>query len=69
MEESGVKVDHSTLNRWIINYLSCLSFAAKKIKRAVDKFGDIIDFMLSKYRDKAVVSIFFKQAIDTNGIS
>ena len=35
IEERGVKVDHSTLNRWVINYSSSLALAAKKIKRAV----------------------------------
>jgi len=35
MEERGVKVDHSTLNRWVINYSSSLALAAKKNKRAV----------------------------------
>jgi putative transposase len=29
MEERGVKVDHSTLNRWVINY-SSLALTAKK---------------------------------------
>src|SRR5664279_3241657 len=76
MEERGVKVDHPTLNRWVINYSSSLTLAAKKIKRAVatswrmdesyikvkgqwvylyravDKFGDTIDFMLSEHRDE-----------------
>ena len=31
MEERGVKVDHSTLNRWVINYSSSLALAAKKL--------------------------------------
>jgi len=35
MEERGVKVDHFTLNRWVINYSSSLALAANKIKRAV----------------------------------
>jgi putative transposase len=35
MEEKGVKVDHSTLNHWVINYSSSLALEAKKIKRAV----------------------------------
>ncbi len=91
MEERGVKVDHSTLNRWVINYSSSLALAAKKIKRAVatswrmdetyikvkgqwvylyravDKFGDTVDFILSERRDEAAATAFFKQAIDTNG--
>jgi len=84
-------VDHSTLNRWVIQYSSSLALAAKKLKRAVatswrmdetyikvkgkwvywyravDKFGDSIDFMLSEHRDEAAATAFFKQAIDANG--
>jgi putative transposase len=33
--ERNVKVDHSTLNRWVIKYSSSLALAAKKCKRAV----------------------------------
>jgi putative transposase len=91
MEERGVKVDHSTLNRWVIQYLSSLALAAIKRKRAVatswrmdettikikgkwvywyravDKFGDTIDFMLSEHRDEEAATAFFKQAINANG--
>jgi putative transposase len=35
--------------------------------RAVDKFGDTIDFMLSKNRDEKAATDFFKQAINSNG--
>lgn len=81
MEERGVKVDHATLNHWVINYSSSLPLAAKKIKRAVAnswrmdetyiKWGDLyraVDFILSKHRDVAAASAFFKQAIDANGL-
>jgi putative transposase len=34
--------------------------------RAVDKFGDTIDFMLSEHRDEAAATVFFKQAIGAN---
>jgi transposase-like protein len=30
-EERSAKADHSTLNRWVINYLSYLALAAKKV--------------------------------------
>jgi putative transposase len=33
--ERNVKVDHSTLNRWVIKYSSSLALAAKKNKRVV----------------------------------
>jgi putative transposase len=58
MEERGVKVDHSSLNRWVIEYSSSLALPAKKLKRAVDKFSDIIDFMLSEHRDEAAARLF-----------
>ena len=35
--------------------------------RAVDKYGDTVDFMLSEHRDEAAATTFFKQAIDANG--
>jgi putative transposase len=35
--------------------------------RAVDKFGDTFDFMLSERRDEVAATAFFKQAIDANG--
>ena len=33
--ERNVKVDHSTLNRWVIKYSSSLALTAKKSKRTV----------------------------------
>ena len=36
--------------------------------RAVDKFGDTIDFMLSEHRDEEAATAFFKQAINANGV-
>ncbi|WP_027159813.1 IS6 family transposase [Methylobacter luteus] len=92
LAERGVKVDHATLNRWVVNYSPALALKAKNRKRAiatswrmdesyikvkgqwvylyraVDKFGDTIDFMLSERRDEAAATKFFKQAIDANGL-
>ena len=34
-KRGGVKVDHSTLNLWVIQYSFTLALAAKKLKRAV----------------------------------
>ncbi|POZ49701.1 IS6 family transposase [Methylovulum psychrotolerans] len=36
--------------------------------RAVDKFGDTVDFMLSERRDEVAATAFFRQAIDGNGL-
>ena len=35
MEEHGVKVDHATLNRWVIDYSPLIAAEAKKRKRSV----------------------------------
>ena len=35
--------------------------------RAVDKFGDTVDFMPSEHRDEVAAASFFKQTIDANG--
>ena len=91
MAERGVKVDHATLNRWVIDYSPLIAAEAKKRKctvatswrmdetyvkvkgqwvylyRAVDKFGDTVDFMLSEQRDEVDATTFFKQAINNNG--
>ena len=36
--------------------------------RAIDKYGNTVNFMLSKQRDKASATTFFKQAIGNNGL-
>jgi putative transposase len=36
--------------------------------RAIDKFGNTIDFMLSRKRDKSAATRFFAQAIGHTGI-
>jgi len=51
MDESYVKIK----GKWVYWY------------RAVDKFGDTIDFMLSEQRDETAATALFKQAINNNG--
>jgi putative transposase len=53
MDESYIKVK----GEWVYLY------------RAVDKFGDTIDFMLSEHRDEAAATAFFKKAINANRVS
>jgi len=51
MDETYIKVK----GQWVYLY------------RAIDKFGDTVDFMLSEKRDEAAATAFFRQAIDENG--
>ena len=51
MDETYIKVK----GEWVYLY------------RAVDKFGDTIDFMLSEQLDEAAATAFFKQSINANG--
>jgi len=92
LEERGVKVDHATLNRWVVRHSSSLVIATKNRKRtvatswrmdetyikirgewvyldrAVDKFGETIDFMPSERHDEEAATVFFNQAINSNGL-
>src|SRR6516162_2481266 len=92
MEERGVEVDHSTINRWVIKYSPQLEEAFHrrtrpvwvswrmdetyiKVKgqwrylyRAVDKYGETIDFLLTEHRDKDAALRFLKKAIRRNGV-
>jgi putative transposase len=36
--------------------------------RAIDKYINTVDFMLSEHRDEVAATAFFKQAIDHNGL-
>ena len=91
LEERGILVDHSTLNRWVLHFAPKLDaeFHQRKRKpggrirmdetyllvkgqwmylyRAVDKVGETVDFMLTKYRDKKAVTRFLKKMIKRNG--
>jgi len=91
MDERGICIDHSTVNRWVIKYSPALEAKFTnhykrrvsnswrmdetyiKVKgqwcylyRAVDKFGDTIDFMLSEKRDELAAKRFFNKAISYN---
>jgi putative transposase len=92
MEERGVEVDHSTINRWVITYSPQLEEAFHRRKRAVwvsrrmdetyikvqgqwrylyravDKYGQLMDFLLTEHRDKAAALRFLKKAIRRNGV-
>ena len=52
MDETYIKVK----GKWMYLY------------RAIDKYGKTLDFMLSRRRDKAAARLFFRRAINTNGL-
>ena len=90
--ERGSAIDHSIINRWVINFAPKLEQNARQLKRkvspswrmdetyikikgewwyyyrAVDKYGDIVDFYLSKERDEKAAQAFLRKAINTNGL-
>jgi putative transposase len=92
MEERGVHVDHSTINRWVIKYSPQLEEAFhrrrrpvwvswrmdetyirvkgewRSLYRAVDKYGETVDFLLTEHRDKEAALRFLKKAIRRNGV-
>src|SRR5215510_1919216 len=92
MEERGVHVDHSTINRWVVKYSPRLEEAFHRRKRpvwiswrmdetyikvkgewkylyrAVDKYGETIDFLLTEHRDKEAALQFLKKAIRRHGL-
>ena len=91
LAERHIQVDHSTLNRWVIQYAPLLEQRARQMKkpvmrswrmdetyikvkgqwkyyyRAVDKQGNVVDFLLCDKRDEAAARAFFDKAIKHNG--
>ena len=87
MQERGVSVDHTTVNRWVVKYSPPLSAAFHRHKRpvwlswrldetyirikgkwkylyrAVDKYGQTIDFLLTAQRDEPAATRFLTKAI------
>ena len=92
MLERGVRVDHATINRWVIKYSPQLEAAFRRRKRpvwvswrmdetyirvkgewcylyrAVDKYGQTIDFLLTEHRDTAAALRFLTHAIRRHGV-
>ena len=87
----GVKVDHSTIQRWVYKFTPMMEANMHRRKRqvsdswrmdetyikvggkdrylyrAVDKYGDTIDFLLTKRRMKGSAQKFLNKAIGNNG--
>lgn len=87
----GVKVDHSTIQRWVYKFTSMIEAIMQRTKRqvckswrmdetyikvagkdhylyrAVDQYGDTIDFLLTKRRMKGSAQKFLNRAIANNG--
>lgn len=87
----GVKVDHSTIQRWVFKFSPIVEANMHKRKkqvcdswrmdetyikvggkdrylyRAVDKYGNSVDFLLTKRRMKGSAQKFLNKAIGNNG--
>ena len=87
----GVKVDHSTIQRWVFKFAPIIEANMHKRKRqvckswrmdetyikvggkdrylyrAVDKYGNTVDFLLTKRRQRMSAQNFFNKAIGNNG--
>lgn len=90
MHIRGAKVDHSTLQRWVIKFVPMIDKQVRKRKRpvvgswrmdetyvklngkwiylyrAVDRYGNTVDFLLCERRDKSAALSFFRKAIRYN---
>ncbi len=92
MQIRGVKVDHSTIQRWVFKFTPTIEANMHKRKhqvstswrmdetyikvggkdrylyRAVDKYGNTVDFLLTKKEnEKGSAQKFFNKAIGNNG--
>jgi putative transposase len=91
MSIRGIKVDHSTIQRWVFKFSKeveknmhkrkkqvCDSWRMDetyiKVKgrdmylyRAVDKYGNTVDFLLTRRRQKMSAQKFFNKAVGNNG--
>jgi putative transposase len=91
MSIRGIKVDHSTIQRWVFKFSKEVEKNMHKRKklvydswrmdetyikvkgrdmylyRAVDKYGNTVDFLLTKRRQKMSAQKFFNKAIGNNG--
>jgi len=91
MSIRGIKVDHSTIQRWVFKFSKeveknmhkrkkqvCDSWRMDetyiKVKgrdmylyRAVDKYGNTVDFLLTRRKQKMSAQKFFNKAIGNNG--
>ena len=91
MSIRGIKVDHSTIQRWVFKFSKeveknmhkrkkqvCDSWRMNetyiKVKgrdmylyRAVDKYGNTVDFLLTRRRQKISAQKFFNKATGNNG--
>lgn len=72
LQNKAIFIDSSPQNMALAfdgnNNLVQVPFATKARGTAVDRDGQILDFMLSDRRDMAALRRFFKKSIATNGI-
>ena len=61
-----MSVDHSSINRWAVQFLPLLAWKFRY--RAVDKKGKTVDFLLTAKRDKAAAMRFFDHAMRDNAV-
>jgi len=86
--ERGLKVDHSTLNRWVLAYAPLIEHRLRHFRkphcgsvridetyinirgqwrylyRAIDKHGNLVDFLLTATRDLEAAKRFFRKMLE-----